>query len=146
MNGLCRDCDINPLDGDNTFIGRELIWNYIANKDLVGKIKDELDEHVFLPIQNCFSNLGFEGCPHKNYGDTPAEILHTVLLCMCEYISKGMELVFTVHEMDIMSHVIVRMYEDSQRQSEQDLPNLGPFRNGLMSVKSLKEKERFSRI
>ena len=42
--------------------------------------------------------------------------------------------------------MIVGIYEDSRRQSERDLPDLGAFRNGLMSVNSLKAKERFARV
>ena len=39
-----------------------------------------------------------------------------------------------------------RSYKDSRQQSERDVPDLDPFRNSLISIKSLKAKERFSRI
>ena len=57
-----------------------------------------------------------------------------------------MEMMFTTLAMDLMYDVTVGIYEDSRRQSERDLPDLGPFRHGLMSVKQLKAKEIFSRI
>ena len=57
-----------------------------------------------------------------------------------------MDMTFTTSAMDLISDVTVSIYEHSRRQSERDLPDLGPFRNGLMSVKQLKAKETFSRI
>ena len=57
-----------------------------------------------------------------------------------------MDNIFTVSSLDLISHVAVVTYEDSRRQSERDLPDLGPFRNELMSGKSLKAKEIYSRI
>ena len=57
-----------------------------------------------------------------------------------------MELTFTPGSMDLISQVVVGIYEDSRRQSERDVPDLGPFCHGSMSVKSLKAKERFSRV
>ena len=146
MNGLCRDCDIKPDDGDNTCIGQELICSYHVKDMFVGKTKEELNEYSFLPINNCFHQLSFGGCDRNIYGATPAEVLHAVLLGLCDYIADGMELTFTPGSMDLISNVVVGIYEDSRRQSERDLPDLGPFRHGLMSVKSLKAKERFSRV
>ena len=37
------------------------------------------------------------------------------------------------------------MYQDLRRTSERDLPDLGPFRHGLMYVKSPTTKEKFAR-
>ena len=86
------------------------------------------------------------GVKRNIYGATPAELLHAVLLGLCEYISEGMDMLFTKSAIDLVSSVVVGIYNDSRRQSERDLPDLGPFRNGLMSVKALKAKERFVRI
>ena len=76
---------------------------------------------------------------------------HLLKCCMqyywgCDYIAEDMKLTFTLGSMDIISHVVVGIYEDSRRQSERDVPDLGPFRHGLMSAKSLKANERFSRV
>ena len=65
---------------------------------------------------------------------------------MYEYITEGMESTITASTMDIMSHVIVGIYEESRRQSEQDLSDLRSLKNNLMSVKSLNVKEHFPRI
>ena len=146
MRGLCRDCDIKPADGDNTCISQELICSYHVMDTFVGKTEEELNEYSFLPISNCFHQLSFGGCNRNIYGATPAEVLHAVLLGLCDYIAEGMELTFTPGSMDLISHVVVGIYKDSRRQSERDLPDLGPLRHGLMSVKSLKAKERFSRV
>ena len=75
---------------------------------------------------------------------TPAELLHAVLLGLCEYIAEGMDMLFTKTSMDMFSSVIVGIYNDARRQSERDLPDIGPFRNGLVSIKALKAKERFT--
>ena len=53
---------------------------------------------------------------------------------------------FTKSAMDLISDVTVGIYEHSRRQSKRDLPDLGLFRQGLMSIKQLKVKEIFSRI
>ena len=57
-----------------------------------------------------------------------------------------MDMIFTQSAMDSIPYFIVSIFEDSKRQSEHDLPDIGPFRNGLMSIKSLKAKERFARV
>ena len=69
-----------------------------------------------------------------------------MLLGLCEYIDEEMELTFTASATNLVSHVVVSIYTDPRRQSERDMPDLGPFRHGLMSVKSLKVKERFSKV
>ena len=146
MKGLCRDCNVSPDDGDNTCIDKPLICSFLRKDNIEGKEKEELNEWSFLPINNCFHNISFGGCERNIYGATPAEILHAVLLGLCEYIAEGMEMIFTLSALDSISLFIVGIYEDSKRQSERDLPDIGPFRNGLMSVKSLKAKERFARV
>ena len=65
---------------------------------------------------------------------------------MCEYIEKRMELKSIFSTIDIIAHIMVIIYKDSQCQSECDLSDLRPFRNGLMSVTSLNAKEIFSWI
>ena len=57
-----------------------------------------------------------------------------------------MEVTCTTSAMYFISDVTVSIYGHSRRQSKRDLPDLGPFRHGLMSVKQLKAKERFPRI
>lgn len=57
-----------------------------------------------------------------------------------------MERIFTQSALDSISYFRVGIHEDSKRQSERDLPDIGPFCTGLMSVKSLKAKERFARV
>ena len=47
---------------------------------------------------------------------------------------------------DVISYVVVGIYNDSRRQIERDLPDLGPFRDGLVPVKSLNAKDIFSQI
>ena len=61
------------------------------------------------------------------YGATPAKILHAVLLGLCEYIAGGIELSFTASAMDLISHILVGIHQDSCRQSERDILDLGPF-------------------
>ena len=146
MNGLCRDCNIHPSEGDNTCINKPLLCKYITKGDIEGKTKEELDAFSFYPINNCFSNLSFGGDTRGIYGATPAEILHAVQLGLCEYVADAIELMFTQTSMDSISSVIAGIYRDNRRQSERDLPNIGAFRNGLTSVAKLKATERFSRV
>ena len=143
MHGLCRDCNISPADRDNIYISSGLKCDYITIHDIVGKTKEHTESFSFIPINNCFTHLSFGGYPRSIYGGTPAEIVHTVLLGLCEYIIESMELKFTLSAIDMISHVVVGIYKDSRRQSEHDLPDLDPFRNGLTSIKSLKDKEIF---
>ena len=53
---------------------------------------------------------------------------------------------FTQSALDLISQVVVDIYKYSRRQSERDIPDLGIFKDGLMSVIELNEKERLSRI
>ena len=48
--------------------------------------------------------------------------------------------------MNLIYHVVVGIYQDSRRKSERSLLGLGPFYHRLMSVKSPKIKEIFSRV
>ena len=79
-------------------------------------------------------------------GVIEAKVLYAVLLGLCQYITKGIDLLFTKSAIDLVSSVVIGIYNDSRRQSERDLPDLSPFGNGLMSVKALKAKERFLHI
>ena len=65
---------------------------------------------------------------------------------LCDYIAKCMELTYKACAMDLISHVVVGIPQNSRRQSERDIIDLGPFQHGLVSIKSLKAKERFSRV
>ena len=146
MNGLCRDCDISPDDGDDTCIEKELICNFIRKEDVEGKSEEELNRFSYLPVDNCFAHQCFGGCDRGIHGATPAEILHSIQLGLCEYIAESLIMIFTPSSIDIISNTVVGIFENSHRQSERDLPNLNSFRQGLMSVKSLKAKERFARV
>ena len=57
-----------------------------------------------------------------------------------------MEMTFTTSAMDLIYDITVGIYKHSRRQSERDLPDLVPFRHGLIYIKQLKAKEIFSRI
>lgn len=48
--------------------------------------------------------------------------------------------------MDLISIMIVDIYEDLKRQIERDLSDLNAFLNGIMTVKPLKAKERFVHV
>ena len=98
------------------------------------------------PSKNCFTYISFVGCQCSIYGGIPAEIVYAVLLGLCEYIAEIMTLTCTLSEIGMISHIVVGIYKDSRYQSERDLPDLGSFRNGLIYVKSLNAKERFSWI
>ena len=56
----------------------------------------------FLPRHNCISNLSFGGCPRNVYGGTRPEILHTVLLGLCELLAEDMESTVTASAMDMI--------------------------------------------
>ena len=57
-----------------------------------------------------------------------------------------MELIFTASAIDLIFYVAIEIHQDSRRQSERDMLDVGPFRHGFMYVKSLEAKERFSRV
>ena len=90
--------------------------------------------------------MSFGGCKRNIYGATPPEILHAVLLGLCEYISESIELTFTESSICMISQTVVGIYHNSRRQSERGLPDMSPFKKGLFSVKSLKATERFARL
>ena len=146
MKGLCRDCNVTPDNGNNTCIDTPLLCQHITKNDVEGKSKEVLDNISFIPIHNCFSEISFGGDPRGIYGGTPAEILHAVLLGLCDYILESIELMFTQTSMDMISHVVAGIYKDSRHQSERGLPDMSPFRNGLNAVAKLKAKEQYARI
>ena len=78
----------------------------------MGKTKDEIDEYYFLLMKNFFHNLSFRECSNDIYGETPADILHAVILKWCEYIADRMENTFTVSIFHLISHVVVVIYAD----------------------------------
>ena len=77
-----------------------------------------MEECYLLPIRNYFHDLSFVGCSRNISGGTLSEILHVILLVLCEYISEGLKITFTNSTIDIISHVVVGIYEDSHQQSE----------------------------
>lgn len=142
--GVVHDANIIPVI---QFIIGDCKGNDLHSKSTIeGKSKDELDDISFLHIRNAFSNLSFGGCERNIWGATPAEILHALQLGLCEYIAEAMDNIFTATAMDVISRTLVGIISEGRRQSERDMPNLGPFKLGLMSVKSLKAKERFARV
>ena len=44
-----------------------------------------------------------------------------------EYIAEGMDLAFTASAMDLLSHGVVCIHQDSRRKSQRDMPDLGTF-------------------
>ena len=86
------------------------------------------------------------GCERNIYGGTPVEILHAVLLDLCDYITDGIKLTFTGSSIPEISNTTAKIYKESRRQSERDIPYLEHFRKRLMSVKLLKAKDRFGRM
>ena len=146
MKGLCRDCNISPDLGDDTCIGMRLKCRLLTKDDIVGKSKEDLDALSFLHINNAFLKLSFGGCRRSIWGATPLEILHALQLGLCEYVAEGLECIFTQSCMDIISNTLVGILSESKRQSERNMPELSAFKLGLMSVKSLKAKERFARV
>ena len=68
MNGLCRDCTVSPMDGDNTYIGVPLKCKYIKVSDIAGQTDDHIEQYSFLPIDNCFTHMFFGRCPRGIYG------------------------------------------------------------------------------
>ena len=146
MKGLCRDCNIKPQDGDDPCLDKELLCSFLKKTDIEGKSKAEVEAHSYLYIRNAFSKMSIGGCERGIFGATPAEILHAIQLGMCEYVAESLDVLFTNASLDIISYTVVGIYHNSHRQSERNLPGLGPFRQGLMSVKSLKAKERFARV
>ena len=146
MKGLCRDCDISPNLGDDVCLDQELKCSFLNMNSVTNKSKLELEQLSLLPIKNCFHKLPFGGCKRNIYGGTPAELLHQVLLGLCEYIADSFNLIFTNIPQDLFSLTTSGIVQNSKRQSERDIPNLSAFKNGLMSVSSLKATERYGRV
>ena len=146
MKGLCRDCDVSPENGDDPCNDVSLKCNFITKRNIEGKSREELNQYSFLNIKNCFSELSFGGCERGIYGGTPAEILHALQLGMCVYVAESLEKLFTKSSLDLISNTVIGIVEQAHRQSDRDIPDIRPFRQGLMSVASLKAKERFARV
>ena len=146
MKGLCRDCNIEPQEGDETCLDTELLCSFIKKSDIEGKSKEETEALSYMNLHNAFSKMSIGGCDRGIFGATPAEILHAIQLGMCEYVAESLDVLFTDASLDIISYTVVGIYHNSHRQSERNLPGIGPFRQGLMSIKSLKAKERFARV
>ena len=94
MNGLCRDCNVSPMDGDNTYIGSHLKCKHTAVSDIGGQSDDHIEQYSCLPIDNCFTCISFGGYPRGIYGGTPAEI-YDMLLYLCQYVVEGVKLTYT---------------------------------------------------
>lgn len=146
MKGLCRDCNISPHCAHDIFLDRPLLCDFYKKSDFTNTSKELLLQKSFLPIKNCFNELSFGACDRGIYGATPAEILHAIQLGLCEYCADAMDFFFTKSSMDIISHATCSIVSSGSRQSLRDLPDINPFKKGLMSVKSLKAKERFARV
>ena len=110
MNGLCRDCNIPPIQANDICIGKELRCQFITIDDVLGKEENAIERFLFLPIKNCFHYLSFGGCKRNIYGATPAELLYAVLLGLCEYIVEGMDIRFTKSSLDLFSIMIIGIY------------------------------------
>ena len=50
-----------------------------------------------------------------------------MLLVLREYIAEDMEITFTAYVLDLISHIISIIPQDSRRQIERDMPDLDPF-------------------
>ena len=146
MKGLCRDCNISPAQGDDICLDNKLICSFNELDNIMNQSKSELDKISFLSVRNCFNTMSFGGCKRNIYGATPPEMLHSVLLGLCEYIADSFNLIFTNIPQDLFSSTISGIIQNSKRQSERDIPNLNAFKNGLMSVASLKATERYGRV
>lgn len=95
-------------------------------------------------MNNCFHNISFEGYDKNNDGATPAEILHPSWVIQIYSKRCGDD----IHSVGIRFNIPCYSgnHEDSRRQSKRDLPDVGPFHNGLMYVKLLKATARFARV
>ena len=113
MNGLCRDCNVSPMDGDNTYIGSHLKCKHTAVSDIGGQSDDHIEQYSCLPIDNCFTCISFGGYPRGIYGGTPAEI-YDMLLYLCQYVVEGVKLTYTQSALNQMSHVVVGVYNGSR--------------------------------
>ena len=65
MNRLFCDCNIPPVDEDNTYIGSNLKCDYIIINDIIDKTKEHIESFSFLAINTCFMHLYFSGCPRS---------------------------------------------------------------------------------
>ena len=44
MNGLCHDCNVSPVDGDNTYIGSPLKCKHTPVSDIGGQTDDHIEQ------------------------------------------------------------------------------------------------------
>jgi hypothetical protein len=146
MKGLCRDCDISPMEGDDTAIGTPLKCNWHTIETIHNKSAEEKADLSFLPIRNAFVELPFGGCLRSIWGATPLEVLHAIELGLCEYVYDCLEMKFTRKSIAFISMTIAGIVRNGKRQSVRNLPDLGPFENGIIGVTSLNAKQKFARI
>ena len=139
MNGLCRDCDCDSIrsDGDNTWIGRQLICSFHQKYNITGKTKDELEEYSSLPIMNVLNQLSFMWC-YSCWNNTWC-VTGSMSIYFWRY---GTFLHSFCYYFDI-SYCCLYI-QRSRRQNERGMPALGEFSHGLMSIKFLETKEIFS--
>ena len=86
------------------------------------------------------------GCNRDIHGGSPAKILHAVLLGLCVYIAKSINLTFTDSGIFKISTATAGICDDCRQQSERDLSCLVHLTKGLNKVKFLKAKDRFGRV
>ena len=143
---LCGRIDTSPDNGDNICIDHRHLCSLHNMNTIVSKSEVELQEYSFLPIKSTFHDVSFGGCERIVYIGTPVKILHAVLLGFCDFIAESIDLIFRKNGLDALSYIVSGICDDTRRQSERDLSDLGPFKHGLMSVKYLKTKDRFGRV
>ena len=94
---------------------KKIHCQFITIDDIFGKNNDEIKRYSFLPIKNCFHDISFGGCKRNIYGATLAELLHDVLLGLCEYIVEGRDMLFTKASIDLISNMVIGIYNYSRR-------------------------------
>jgi hypothetical protein len=149
MGGFCRDCDISPQNTDDPCTdvnGLKCSWIdlNIINTTNDDDLKNNLS---FYPIKrNCFHYLPMGDNIRNIYGSTPVEILHSILLGLCEYISDGITSKFSNDAMTVINYTIIGIVKNNSRQSYREMPNVHHFRNGIGKATSLKAVDRLARI
>ena len=73
-------------------------------------------------------------------------MIHAVLLGLCVYIAKSINLTFTDYGIFEIPITTAGICNDCCRQSERDLSCLAHFTKGLNKVKYLEAKDRFGRV
>ena len=59
-----------------------------------------------------FNELRCVWCTRGTYGATLAEILHNVLLKLCDYIAEGKQLMLTDSVINLLYVILVDIYQD----------------------------------